>query len=162
MPVKTPKKPERTAVGSSFFISNHGSVTLSLIEAMRSASASSFSIRRNTCGIENRPISATVNGMPENRLMLSSVKRAVPVVEMSRPMQPASKPLIGEPCESEARIVMPSTATAVSSTGPNITAILPSRGATESSTVLEMTPPTNEANSDTPRACPASPRAAIG
>ena len=114
--------------------------------------------------MENKPINATVKGIPENRLILFMVKRGIPVmgsiptVDSARPIAPESSPLTGDPCDREAMIVMPSTATEVSSTGPNITATRPSRGATVNSTILLTTPPTKEANSEMPRACPASPR----
>ena len=67
MPVNTPIKLERRIVGISIFSSDQGRITLSLKVPIRSAASSSFSIKRNTWGMENRPISATVNGMPENR-----------------------------------------------------------------------------------------------
>ena len=91
--------------------------------------SSSCSTRRIACGIENNPISATVNGIPEKRLMLPRVKRGIPViesipiVESSSPAHPARSPLIVDPRDKEARMVMPRTATPKSSTGPNIIAI---------------------------------------
>ena len=124
-PVNTPMTAERRLLGSMARKSRaDGSIRSRTLEMRPDTSVFPLVISRMAWGMENSPISATVNSTPPKRLRLPKVNRGVPVVgsmpimAIKSPIAPDNSPRSAEPCDSEPMMVMPSTAIAKISTGP--------------------------------------------